>query len=37
MTLTTESVESIAAFDMVGAIMESLNEKEQEVVKGLLP
>lgn len=37
MSLTTESVESIAAFDMVGAIMESLDEREQEVVKGLLP
>ena len=37
MNLTTESVKSIAAFDMVGAIMESLNEKEQEIVKGLLP
>jgi len=37
MSLTTESVESIAAFDMVGAIMESLDEREQETVKGLLP
>ncbi len=36
MSLTTESVESIAAFDMVGAIMESLDEREQETVKGLL-
>lgn len=36
MSITTESVESIKAFDVVGAIMSELNEKEQEVVKGLL-
>lgn len=32
----TESIESLKAFDVVGAIMEELNEQEQECVKGLL-
>lgn len=36
MSLTAESVESIKAFDVVGAIMSELNEQEKEVVKGLL-
>ena len=32
----SESIESLKAFDVVGAIMEELNEQEQECVKGLL-
>ena len=36
MTVCEESVESIRAFDVVGAIMAELDECEQEVVKGLL-
>ena len=32
----TESIESLKAFDVIGAIMEELNEQEQECVKGLL-
>lgn len=36
MSMTAESVESIKAFDVVGAIMSELNEQEQGVVKGLL-
>lgn len=31
-----ESIESLRAFDVVGAIMAELNEQEQEVVKGLM-
>lgn len=36
MSMATESIESIKAFDVIGAILSELNEQEQEVVKGLL-
>ena len=36
MTMNTESIESIKAFDVMGAIYAELNEREIETVKGLM-